>query len=348
MPKGLFFFIAIIGVIVVGGLLYYLVQSPESTSTEQQVVVYVAHDQDYSEPILEEFEKETGIKVLPLYDTEVSKTVGLVNKLIAEKNNPQADVFWNNEMVRSVQLKNEGIFEKYVSPNSNDIPSDFKDPQGYWTGFAVRARVIIYNTSLVADEEAPTSFYDFQDSKWEGKACIANPLFGTTGSHVAALFALEGDEEAKEFFTALKENNIQIVASNSMVRDQVVAGDCLIGITDTDDANDAIIEGKPVKMIFPDQKENEIGTLIIPNTVGLINRAPHKENGKKLIDYLLSKKVEKKLSETKAIQMPTRPDVETPKNVPVLGELKRMNVTPQQIHDKLGASTDFVQNVFIK
>ncbi|MCK4429305.1 MAG: extracellular solute-binding protein [Candidatus Aenigmarchaeota archaeon] len=322
-------------------------ENSASLQKQGEVVIYVAHDQDYSEPILREFEESTGIDVKELYDTELTKTVGLVNRLIAEKDNPQADVFWNNEVSRSIQLKNENAFQQYCSPNAIDVPSQYKDENCYWTGFAARARVILYNTDLISESEAPDSFTDFIDEKWKGKTCIANPLFGTTGAHVASLFALWGDDEAKKFFLDLKKNEVQMVSSNSMVRDQVVAGECWIGITDTDDANDAIVDGKPVKMVFPDQKKGGIGTLIIPNSVAMINGAPHRENAEKLIDYLLSKEVEKKLAQTKAIQMPTR-DVETPANVPKLSGLKGMEVNDYQIFEKLGVSREFTQNIFMK
>ncbi|MCK4729942.1 MAG: extracellular solute-binding protein [Candidatus Aenigmarchaeota archaeon] len=335
--------IGIIAITVIAGILW----AAQSSQQQNEVVIYVAHDQDYSEPILKEFERETGITTKILYDTELTKTVGLVNKLIAEKSNPRADVFWNNEVSRSIQLKNENVFQPYCSPSSIDIPAQYKDGNCYWTGFAARARVILYNTNLVSEEEEPNSFLEFADEKWKGKTCIANPLFGTTGTHVASLFALFGDEKAKQFFLDLKENEIQIVSSNSMVRDQVVAGECWVGITDTDDANDAIVDKKPVKIVFPDQGNEQIGTLVIPNSVALIKGAPNEKNGKILIDYLLSKEVEKKLSETKAIQIPTR-DVETPKNVPKLSEIKGMSVNDYQIFEKLKISGEFVQNIFLR
>jgi len=268
---------------------YYLLNYRKDVN---EVVVYVAHDQDYSEPILKEFEKKTGIKVKAVYDTEITKTVGLVNRLIAERNNPQADVFWNNEVSRSILLKEKGILTPYLSPNAEDKPEIYKDKEGYWTGFAARARVLIYNTNFVREEDAPKSIFNLTDKKWKGKIGLANPLFGTTGAHVAAIFALLGEDKAKEYFKKLKENDLKIVESNGMVRDQVVAGDLWIGLTDTDDANDAIVEGKPIKMVFPDQRRGEIGTLIIPNSVMLIKGSKHQEQGKKLIDYLLSPEVE--------------------------------------------------------
>ena len=320
----------------------------ESKEKANEVVIYVAHDQDYSEPILKEFEEETGIKVRALYDTETTKTVGLVNKLIAEKNRPRADVFWNNEVSRTIVLKKEGILEPYCSPNAADVPDIYKDPNCYWTGFGARARVIIYNTELVDKGDAPTSIMDLRDPKWRGKICMANPLFGSTGSHVASLFAYWGDEKAMQYLNDLKENDIGIVESNGMVRDLVVSGEFYIGLTDTDDANDALVENKPIAMVFPDQGDGEMGTLVFPNSVMLIKNGPNPENGKKLIDYLLSKRVEKALSYSKAMQIPLKPGVEHPENVPDIGKLKNIPVTQEEIYNKLKVSQRFVQELFIR
>ena len=79
------------------------------------VVVYVSHDQVFSEPILKDFEKETGIKVRAVYDTEETKSTGTMNRLIAEKSNPQADVYWANEPVRAEVLRQQAIAAPYLS-----------------------------------------------------------------------------------------------------------------------------------------------------------------------------------------------------------------------------------------
>jgi iron(III) transport system substrate-binding protein len=338
----LLYFLSIILIIAVISFMFFY-----KSQKERIVVVYVSHDQDYSEPILKEFENLYGIKVKAVYDTEATKSVGLVNRLIAEKNNPQADVFWNNEPMRSVLLKKKGILKPYCSPNSIDIPFQYKDEECYFTGFAARARVIIYNTKKVGENEEPKSIYDLLNPKWKGKICIANPLIGSTSTHLAALFALLGDEKAKEFLLKLKENGVQIVESNSMVRDQVVAGECYIGLTDTDDAFDAIKEGKDVKMVFPDQES--IGTLVFPNTVMLINGAKHEEEGKLLIDFLLSPKVEEELSKT-ALQIPLKNSSKFSSELKMYipEKLKGMNVSFEDVYSKMETAKLFVQEEFLR
>ena len=329
-----FIFIAIIGIFVFSF----------SSKGEKIVVVYVAHDQDYSEPILKEFEEITGIKIKALYDTEATKTVGLVNRLLAEKSNPQADVFWNNEVMRTILLKENGLLLPYCSPNAEDIPLTYKDKNCYWTGFAARARVILSNKEKISNQDKPKSIYDFTNEKWKGKICISNPLIGSGSTFTSALFAALGEEKAKDLFLKMKENEVKVLESPSMVRDQVVAGECWFGSTDTDDAYDAIAAGKPIEMIFPDQGENEIGTLVFPNSVMLIRNSPHPEEGKKLIDFLLSSKVEEELAKT-ALQIPLKASSKTPENIPT--NLRPFNVSWEKIYESLTTSQNFIQNVFL-
>jgi len=183
----------------------YISGCGKKEGASKTVTVYVSEDQVFSEPVLNDFEKETGIKVNAVYDTEEAKSTGAMNRLIAEKDNPQADVYWANEPIRAEVLKQKGISTPYVSPNAKDIPPVFKDPAGYWTGFSARARVLVVNTSV---KDKPQSILAYTDPSWKGKAVITNPLFGTTTAEIAALFTIWGDEQAKDFMVSLKQNDV--------------------------------------------------------------------------------------------------------------------------------------------
>src|SRR5215208_2628711 len=124
-----------------------------NSGATNEVTIYVSTDRVFSEPILQAYEKKTGVKVNVVYDTEETKSTGLANRLLAEKNNPQADVFWSNEPVRTLVLKKKGVLAQYKSAAADGIPEIFRDPEGYWTGFSARMRVIVYNTKLVPPEE---------------------------------------------------------------------------------------------------------------------------------------------------------------------------------------------------
>ena len=311
-----------------------------------QVVIYTALDEMYSAPILDAFEAKTGIDVVPVYDTESSKTTGLVNRLLAEKDRPRADVFWNNEVIQTIVLKDKGVLAPYVSPSATTIPADFKDPEGCWAGLAARGRVIIYNTDLI--QAPPHSIHDLLDPQWRGKAAIAKPLFGTTATHGASLFTLWGDEKTKAFFQGVKDNEIAVLPGNATVRDLVASGDYAWGLTDTDDANGAVVDGYPVKWHFPDQAEGEEGTLIIPNTVALIEGAPHSDAAKQLIDYLLSPEVEEILAQSRSLQIPLHPEAHAPESVPVLSEVKTYAIDFNDAAKQLDVSMRYMQEEFLQ
>src|SRR5688572_6269360 len=220
---------------------------------DRAVTVYVSTDRVFSEPILREYEKQSGVTVNAVYDTEETKSTGLANRLLAEKDRPQADVFWSNEPVRTLMLKSRDVLAAYRSPSAEGIPAALIDPDGYWTGFSARMRVIAYHTKTVDPKDAPQSIFDLADPKWRGQVAMADPRFGSTSFHVAALYALAGDEKMDDFFRRLKANGVRIVDGNSVVRDLVARGEVKVGLTDTDDVNVAIEDGQPVGMVLPDK-----------------------------------------------------------------------------------------------
>jgi iron(III) transport system substrate-binding protein len=298
--------------------------SERPASAERTVTIYVSTDRVFSEPVLREYEKRTGLRVNAVYDTEETKSTGLANRLIAEQARPQADVFWSNEPVRSLVLKSRGVLAPYRSPSAEGIPAALVDPEGYWTGFSARIRVIAYNTKLIEPEEAPQSVFDLADPKWRGQVAMADPRFGSTSFHVAALYATAGDEKMDDFFRRLKVNDVRVVDGNSVVRDLVARGDVKVGLTDTDDVNVAIEDGQPIAMVLPDGAG--LGVPVMPNMVSLIANAPHPDEGRQLIDYLLSADVERQLAQSEAVQIPLHAGVQGPKNIPAIETFKPMTL----------------------
>jgi iron(III) transport system substrate-binding protein len=233
-------FVPALAVAAVAALVLWRFNSGTQAPT---VVVYVSHDQVFSEPILKDFEKETGIKVRAVYDTEETKSTGAMNRLIAEKNNPQADVYWANEPVRAEVLRQQGIAAPYVSQNAEGISATFKDPNGYWTGFAARARVLIISKNASAK---PDSVLAYADPQWRGRAVMANPLFGTTTTEIAALFDLWGDERGQALMDAIRANGVKLSPSNGDSADLVARGEFDFGLVDTDDVVSRVRQQQPL------------------------------------------------------------------------------------------------------
>lgn len=311
-----------------------------------EVVIYTSVDQPFAEPVLQRFQQETGIHVRPVYDVEAVKTTGLVNRLIAEKARPQADVFWSSDTVRTVVLKRRGVLAPYRSPAAEAIPARFRDPEAYWTGFAARVRLLLVNTNLVKRGETPKSVMELTNPKWRGRVSMPYPLFGTMSAHVAALFLVLGDEKARNYFRDLQANGVLVVDGNAESRDRVAAGDAAVGFTDSDDANVAIQAGKPVVPVYPDQ--DGFGTLLIPNTIALVAGAPHADQGKRLVDYLLSAAVEAELAKGESAQIPLRDGIQAPRGLRPAAEIKTMQIDWNQLADKMDDAMRFAQETFAR
>jgi len=301
---------------------------------DHAVVVYVSHDQVFSEPVLKDFERDTGITVKAVFDTEETKSAGVMNRLIAEKANPQADVYWANETIRAEVLRQQEVSAAYRSPSAEGIAEQFRDPQGYWTGFSARARMLIVAKT---SGDNPNSIHAYADPHFNAKTLIANPLFGTTTAHIAALFTIWGDQKAKDFLHAMHRNGVRIASSNGDSADQVAAGSFDFALVDSDDVHTRQKQGLPIRGVYPDQEDGGLGCFIVPNAVLLIKNGPHPETGKKLIDYLLTPETEKKLAYSDAAQIPLHANVDVPSDVRRLESLKIMKVDYVQVAAKMQA-----------
>jgi len=299
-----------------------------------EVVVYCTVDQIFSEPILQDFEQQTGIQVRAVFDTEETKSTGVMNRLIAEKDNSQCDVFWSGDPVRNGLLQSRGITSPYLSIQTALIPVHFKEPGHHWIGLSARARVLMYNKQSISPETLPKSILDLTEARFKGQFGIANPLFGTTTFHMAALFTVLGDSIAEKWMNDLKINQVTIATSNGDIKKRVMNGELAFGLTDTDDVFEAMKESPDVDYIFLDQQEEGIGTLIMPNALSMIKDSPNAENGRKFMDYLLSRQTEAKLAISCA-QMPLIKGTKVPEGVPSLDNIIPMKIDYSQTSETL-------------
>jgi iron(III) transport system substrate-binding protein len=241
------------------------------TRSSKEVVVYASQDQVYAEPILQEFSRSTGIKVRPVYDSEAVKTVGLVNRLLAERSNPQCDVFWNNEALRTHQLVERGVLEK-------------------WAVFGYRSRRLVIHTNLVPLDKIPASLFTLTNSAWRGKVALAYPLFGSTATHFLALRQHWGAARWEAWCRALHANQPFLLEGNSVVVKFVGRGEAWIGLTDSDDIAAGQREGLPIAGL-PLTEES----LLIPNTVAIVRGARHPAVAEELFQYLQQPSVVERL-----------------------------------------------------
>ena len=255
------------------------------------VTVYTSQDQVYAEPILQQFERETAVRVRAVYDSEAVKTVGLVNRLIAEKSHPRCDLFWNNEAFRTHQLAARGV----LAANS-PIES-----------FGARTRQWVWNTNRLSRAELPASLTSLTNAQWRGRVAIALPLFGTTATHFQVLRQRWGEARWRTWCRALLSNDVMAVDGNSVVVQLVGRGEVVLGLTDSDDVRSGLRNGLPIAGQL-------LGTdgMVIGNTLGHIRGAPRPDLGRRLAKFLQSLVVRTALAEAGAID-----PVETPQSAEI-------------------------------
>ena len=333
--------------IAIGLAIFLLPCSGCWSAAEQEVVVYSALDSEFAEPILQQFERDERITVRAKFDVEANKTVGLTQALIAESSRPRCDVYWNNEILHTLRLEKLGLLDVYPSPAGEKFPSEFRGKNRSWHGFAARARVLLVNTNLVpSPEDRPGSIRELTNVRWKEKCGLAKPLFGTTATHAACLFAVWGDEKGQDFFRNVKANGAKIFPGNKQVARAVSAGEIAWGLTDTDDATEEIAAGRPVMMVYPDQGADELGTLFIPNTLAIIKGGPHQENARKLVEYLLAPAIEEQLANGPSAQIPLNPLAKTPPSMQTPHTIRPMRVDFGAAADCWETTAQFLRTEF--
>jgi iron(III) transport system substrate-binding protein len=209
------------------------------------------------------------------------KTVGLANRLIAERAHPQCDVFWGNEEMRTRQLAAQNVF---------------RETNG-WAAFGSRSRRMVINTNKLSLADAPKSLLELTNEIWRGKVALALPQFGTTATHFHALRQHWGEAHWLEWCRAFVANKPFVVDGNSVVVKFVGRGEAWIGLTDSDDIAAAQREGAAL-MTLPLTEE----PLLIPNTVGVTRNARHPTDARKLFEYLQRRAVAERLVQVNALE----------------------------------------------
>ena len=280
------------------------------------LTVYASQDQVYAEPLLRRFTERTGIPVQAIYDSEAVKTVGLANRLLAERNRPLADVFWSNEEFRTRQLAAAGVF---------------RETNG-WASFGQRSRQWVVHTQWLAQLPSiiPTSLLEITNSHWRGKVALASPLFGSTATHFCVLRQRWGDAAWKRWCEALSRNQPIITEGNSMVVRLIARGQALIGLTDSDDIAAGQREGQPVGGVPLGLEGWQM-----PNTVGVIRGARRSRQAQELMDYLRSPETSHMLEAAAALE-PRTPSAAT-----------QTPVDWEALLRELPSTTSFLRSIFL-
>ncbi len=262
------------------------------------MVVYAAGEQETVQPILDAFQRETSgtVRVNGEFNVRSTKASALVSGSRGADEPPRCDLFWDNEVLPTIRLQQQGRLQRHDFPVPSNWPRAMVAADSTWCGFAARARVLLVNQEAIEpDEEFPSSVADLADARWQGRCGMATPLGGTAATHWAVLREKNGTEATLAMLDQIRDNGV-VLAEERQIARAVSAGQLAWGLIDSDLAMIEQDLDYPVEIIFPDQSPDQPGTLRIPNTVAILRGASHPVAAGRLVDFLLTPEIEDRLA----------------------------------------------------
>lgn len=257
----------------------------EKKASSNTLTVYSTVAEATIEAVVSEFEAETGIHV-----ELVTAGVGeLLKRIESEANNPLADVIWGAAL-SSIQAYSTDLFEPYRTVNYNNIYEPYRVPGDYYTPYAIALRCLLVNTELAADLNI-TGYQSILNPALKGKISMVDPAASSSGfgqlSNMLFDMGTNGDPESKaawDYVEAFAKNlDGKLLNSSSAVWKGVCDGEYTVGLTYEEVAFQAVKDGYPVKIVYPEE-----GAYGECTTAAVIKGAKNLSNAQKFIDFLTS------------------------------------------------------------
>ena len=253
-----------------------------------ELTLYYSNSTEWADPIIQEFEEQTGIKVSLVQDG----TSSLFARIKAEAGNPQGDVVWGG--VIDTYRANQDLLQPYTSSEAASLKPEAVDPNGYYTGFDMGPMVMVYNTDLIPEDEAPTKWADLLDEKYKGKIANADPTASSSAfACIMSIILAYGTDDGK------------VISSSSGVYKGVADGEYLIGLTYEEAALRYMESGASIAIVYPEE-----GTSSSPSGCAIVKDCKNPKSAQLFIDYLSGKEVQSQLGALN--RRSVRTDVEDP------------------------------------
>jgi len=298
--------------------------TPITYADTEEVNVYSARKTHLIKPLLDNFTRDTGIKV----NLITSKADALLKRLKSEGKNSPADVLITTDAGRLHRAKEAGVLQANISPETLKlVPTNLQDNQGYWVGLTTRARVIVYATDAVKPSELST-YEALADPKWKGNICIRSSNNIYNQSLIASMISSRGEQATQDWANQFVKNFARKPQGGD--RDQikaVAAGKCDIAVVNTyylgqmlngKDKNQRQA-AKTVSVFWPNQ--NDRGAHINVSGIGITQSSQNTENANKLIKFMLTQNAQSWYADTNN-EYPVIGSVEPSQTLTSWGEFK--------------------------
>ena len=253
----------------------------------ETITLYSGRSKSLVEPIIQQFERETGIEVKVSY----ANTTQLAAKLLTEGKKSSASLFWAQDAGALGAVSKEGLFEKLPKSILKKVPKTFRHADGLWVATSGRARVLAYSPERVKTEKLPESIFDLTESRWEGKVGWA-PLNASFQAFVTAMRAQVGEKRTEKWLRDMKANDTKTYPKNTPIIEALAAGEIDLGLPN----HYYLFRFKkrdskyPVAQTF--FKANDAGNLVNVAGIGLLKSSDNEKTALKFIEYLLSAKAQ--------------------------------------------------------
>ena len=315
MNKSIKFFIAIIGILTLFTIVACSGDTGENskanndeevTKKSGELVVYSSRNEKFMEPLLEKFEKESGITVNLLSGKDE-----IINKVKEEGKNAHADILISNDVGALEHLRQNDFLQGYDAEGIESIDEKYRAEDNSWYGLSARTRILMYNKDLITEEEMPKTIAELADDKWKDQFAITRGGNGSMIAHVSALRNEWGDDKTLEWLKNVKDNAAVITDGHGDLRRAVGAGEVKMALVNNYYYHQQLDEptDNNVGAIYPDQGEDDMGAFVNAAGVGFINNAPNEDNAKTFLDWLMKPENQREFSYA-SMEVPINPDIE--------------------------------------
>lgn len=295
------------------------------------LVIYSGREEGLVGPVIEQFEKETGIDAQVRY----SDTAELASTIAEEGENSPADVFFAQDPGALGAVGDTGAFKELPRETLDRVPEQFRSPDGLWVGTSGRARVVAYNTEALKEEDLPASIFDFTDPEWKGRIGWA-PTNGSFQAFVTALRTIEGEERAKEWLEGIQANEPVVYPDNSTTLDAVASGEVEVGFVNHYYLYRALAEqgeGYGARNYY--LENGDPGALVIVAGTGILKTADNPEEAQSFVDYLLADQAQQFFTD-QDYEYPLVEGIRTPEGLVPLSDIETPKVNLGDLDDLQG------------